>query len=697
VNALLLGLVLAAAPATTGSPADLPLPKLSSTTLENGLRVLAFERHEQPVFIARLAIPAGLVAEPPGKSGLANFTAGVLTKGTATRSADVIIEWLDTHGAELTASASEDFTVVSARGRSRDLEEVLDLLAESVLKPSFPKDEVERLRPQLEALVRQRFDDPAELADLHADYLLYGQGHPFGRTETLASIAAIDQAAIAAFYQAHYRPNGAVLVLAGDFDAEKVLRRVRLAFAGWARKEPAAVPKVAPLAKPRIRVVNKPDATQAQIRLVHAMPARGNPDTYAIKVMNSVLGTGFGSRLVAAIRNKEGKTYRISSSVSETATTGHFGLTTFTRTAEVANTLQSALRILAGLKQDGPTEDELARARGMVGGGFVVANSDMRALAASLLDAEAYGLGADYVRTFRSRVQAVTVGDAKAAAAKYLSPSAFAVVLVGNGKQIVDQVKSAFPGVEVELREASGPVADEERPRVEKAAPAEVTKGREVFAAAVEAVGGTEALRQALAGVVAEGTMAAGPGGEQTVPFTARWVGDKQRVELRAPGQTQVMVLTPDAAFAVAGSEVKSLPAAMAAQQRVRVLLNYPNVLRLPERPDVEVAFVRDDVREDDGTKVPVQVVEVRQKQAEGEPVVLARLHFDARTHLPYGYLLNASGRQELLRFMDFQKQGPLLFPMKQRVRINGQQASVVTLDRVTFRAVPEEQFAPPK
>jgi hypothetical protein len=168
-------------------------------------------------------------------------------------------------------------------------------------------------------------------------------------------------------------------------------------------------------------------------------------------------------------------------------------------------------------------------------------------------------------------------------------------------------------------------------------------------------------------------------------------------VELRAPGMSQVMVLTPDAAFAQAGTEVKNLPAQMAEQQRVRVLLNYPNLLRLPERPDFEVAFVRDDVREDDGAKVPVQVVEVRQKPAEGEPVVLARLQFDAKTHLPYGYLLNPSGRQELLRYSDYQKQGPLLFPMKQRVRINGQQASVVTLDRVSFRAVPDEQFAPPK
>jgi hypothetical protein len=213
----------------------------------------------------------------------------------------------------------------------------------------------------------------------------------------------------------------------------------------------------------------------------------------------------------------------------------------------------------------------------------------------------------------------------------------------------------------------------------------------------VEAAGGAEAVRQALGGLVAEGSMAAGPNGEQVVPFTARWVGDKQRVELRAPGASQVMVLTPEAAFAVAGDEVKQLPAQMAAQQRVRVLLNYPNLLRLPDRPDFEVAFVRDDVREDDGAKVPVQVVEIRQKQAEGEPVMVARVQFDARTHLPYGYLLNPSGRQELLRFMDYQKQGPLLFPMKQRVRVNGQQASVVTLERVALRSVPEEQFAPPR
>lgn len=718
MTALLLTLLVAAAPASpapqptpapaspppaeaqkpAGAPAEMPLPKLFTATLDNGLTIIAFERHDQPIFIARLAIPAGVIHEPAGKSGLAEFTAGALTKGTLTRPADEIIDWLDTHGASFSATSLEDFTVLSAQGLSRDLDDVLSLMADSVLTPAFPKQEVERLRPQMEAAVRERLDDPGALAELHADALLYGPNHPLGRPETLETLAAIDQAAIASFHQTYYRPNGAVLIVAGDFNAQRLLGKAKAAFEPWAHKDVPPRPPVPALAAPRIRVVNRPDSTQAQIRIAHVMPPRGNPDTFSIKIMNAVLGSGFGSRLLSAIRETEGKTYTIQTAVDETATVGEFNLTTSTRNAEVASTLQKSLAILAELKRDGPTEEELARARGLVGGGFVVNNSELRALVGSLLEQAAYGLGDDYVRTFRGKAQAVTVADAKAAAARYLLPPGYVAVLVGDAKAITAQAQAAFPSLDVEVRDASAPITG--APSAPTAMPeaAELKKARELFAAAIQAVGSEEVVRQARAGVVADGAMTVGPpGSEQTLPFTAQWQGNKQRVELRAPGALQVMVLAPGAAFSQAGDQVKDLPAQVAEPQRAGVLLNFPNLLWLPEQPEIELAWIRDDVREDDGVRTPISVVEVRQRSAQGSPKVLGRLHFDAKTHLPYGYLRSLQGRQELLRFLDYRKQGALLFPMKRRVKVDGQQVSEVTLQRVELRPVPDSQFARPR
>ena len=178
--------------------------------------------------------------------------------------------------------------------------------------------------------------------------------------------------------------------------------------------------------------------------------------------MNGVLGGGSGSRLMAALREKEGKTYSVQTSVEESLTAGELDFTTFTRNAEVGATLSKALAILAELKRDGPTAEELARARGLLGGGFVVSNSEPRALVASLLEQEVYGLGPDYVRTFRARVQAVSREDATAAA-RYLLPAGFVAVLVGKAPEILEQVKAAFPGAEVEVREVTEAVADEER------------------------------------------------------------------------------------------------------------------------------------------------------------------------------------------------------------------------------------------
>lgn len=293
--------------------AKIMLPTMSEKTLDNGLKIIVVENDEQPVVAMRLLIKSGTAADGRGKAGLANLTAELLRKGTATRDATKISEEIDFVGGRLGAGAGLDATNVTAEVLTKHIDVGLALLADVVLNPTFAESEIERLRKQTIAGLMQQKDDGGAVADVQYAQFLFGE-NPYGQpaSGTVESVSSLTRDDIVAFWKDNYVPGNAVLFVAGDVKSADVLPKIEAQLGGWAK---GTAPKldVVPAQKAngtRVVLINKPDATQANIKMGHLGIDRYNPDIYSVRVMNYILGGGgFRSRLMDDIRDKRGLTY----------------------------------------------------------------------------------------------------------------------------------------------------------------------------------------------------------------------------------------------------------------------------------------------------------------------------------------------------------------------------------------------------
>ena len=455
------------------APADLDDPievaPVERATLANGLRLLVIERHEQPVVYFNLRLRGGELLEQPGKAGLASFTADLLREGTATRTSEAISETVDSTGGRLSAASKRDCVIVSARFLKRDFEAGLDLFADVILNPLFPAAEIDRLRPRYEFSVRSVRNDPNAMAREHLGYLIFGYGNPAGRPVTLETLRSVTREDILAFYRAQFRPDRAILGITGDVNPDEVRRAIEGAFGTW---EAAAAPadegrpeETAPGAgRPaglRIRLVDKDDLTQSSIALGAPGLKRSNPDYLPVQLANYTLGGGaFSSRLMKVIRSEGGKTYSVRSSFGAGLEPGAFRVSTFTRTSETLATLRLLLEEIRAFRDGGVTEEELAAAKKNLAGKYPLRIETPSGLAREILAAEFYGLGDDYVRTYRQKVMSASLEEVNAAAGKYVEADDLAVVVVGRAAEVGDDLLTLGPVETINYLEA---VADEER------------------------------------------------------------------------------------------------------------------------------------------------------------------------------------------------------------------------------------------
>jgi len=465
---ILLALTATPAPAALDDPIE--VAPVARSTLANGLRLLVVERHEQPVVYFSLRLRGGDRLDPPGKAGLASFTADLLREGTASRSSEAISEAVDSMGGRLSAASKLDYVVVSGRFLKRDFEAGLDLLADVILHPTFPAAEIDRLRPQYEFNVRSVKNDPNVMAREHLAYLVFGYGNPAGRPVTLESIRSIDREDILAFYNAQFRPERAILGVTGDVEPGEIRRAIGRAFGPWeaaaapadqGRPHKGPAPGAQPRAGLRIRLVDKDDLTQSSIALGAPGLKRDNPDYLPVQLANYTLGGGaFSSRLMKVVRSEGGKTYSVRSSFNSGLMPGAFRVTTFTRTPETLATLRLLLDEIQAFRDGGVTGEELDKAKKNLAGKYPLRIETPSGLAKEILAAEFYGLGDDYVRTYRQKVMSASLEEVNTAAGKYVEADDLAIVVVGRAAEVSDDLSKLGPVDTIHYLEA---VADEER------------------------------------------------------------------------------------------------------------------------------------------------------------------------------------------------------------------------------------------
>lgn len=539
-------------------PVAVELPPIERFTLSNGLEVIVVPNDDLPVVGYALAVKAGGADEPRDKVGLASFTAGMLTKGTKKRKAEQIAESIDFVGGSLGADATFEATLVSCQALSKDANVCLDLMSDVVINPTFPESEMETIRDGLLTDVRARLDNAGALADANVQNELWGDDHPRGWPMSARTVGAITRGDLVSWHGKWFLPNNAVLAIAGDVDTKTLKKDLERRFRGWRKGSPPrrGVGKPAELDGVRIRLVDKPDQTQAHIRVAHFGIAHDDPDFFATQVMNYSLGSGaFSSRLMKVVRSEGGKTYGAWSRFDRNATRGAFVAGTFTRTAETAVTTQLVLDELAKMQADGPTADERADAIAYITGSYASRFESAADIANAVLGAYLHGFDDAYVRDYALKIGAVTLEDARKAAAERLDPENLVIVIVGNAKEIAPQLDAK--GWSYTVQRFNEPIAKWERDAAEAERTGPVSaedekKARGILDAALAAKGGKKKLA-AVKTMVLEGDakVKAGPQAfEAKVSRTWAAPGNILFVmEIPVAGVTITSAITDDAAW----------------------------------------------------------------------------------------------------------------------------------------------------
>ena len=452
MRVLLLAAVLALVPRAHAAD-ELDLPPITRTTLANGLRVIVAEYHELPLVEMTLIVGAGAAQDPPGKDGLASLTAGALTKGAGKLSAEELAIAIESLGGRIDAAPGTDGTIVSAEFLSKDFAAGLDLLRQVLLEPRLAKDEIRRQRDEQMAGIVAALEDTSQVAEKCYAGLLYG-AHPYGRPidGRRATVPKLDRGDVNDFYERWYRPNDTILALVGDVGAADAVARLRDAFGAWRPRPDAIAVRTAPperITARRILLVDKPDATQTQIRFGNVAIARRDPEYIPATVANTILGGGFTSKLIEELRVKRSLTYSAWSMFAARLTGGDFRVGTFTKSPTTAETLALALSVEGDFRTRPPDAAALDKAKTYLRGQFPLRLESPDALAGRLAEIEFNGLPEDELATYRTRVAAVSAGDVARVASRLMpDPATVAIVVVGKAAEIREPLAARFGPLE---------------------------------------------------------------------------------------------------------------------------------------------------------------------------------------------------------------------------------------------------------
>lgn len=423
-------------------------PSVEESTLGNGLRVVVVRLPRLPIVTALALIDAGAAGDPAGQEGLATLTARSLAEGTASLDGAAVAERFEALGTSFDASTDWDSTVARITVTPARLENAFSLFAEVLRAPAFPDAEVERKRDERLDDLEQLLAEPRGLADVRFTGLLY-DGSRYGRpiAGTSKSVATLESVTLRAHHAAHYGPATTTLFLVGDITTGAALELAQRHFGDWQTTARAATTApVFTVETRRTRIVSKADAPQSELRVGHLGISRGHPDYIPVVVMNAILGGLFSSRINLNLREKHAFTYGASSGFDTRRAAGPFVVSTAVKSEVTDRAVEEILREIDAMRAAPPTPAELSLATEYLAGVFPIRFETTSAVAGALAGAAVHGLGADWFRTYRDRVQAVTVEDVHRVAREHLDPQRLLVLAVGDPDTIAAPLEALGHG-----------------------------------------------------------------------------------------------------------------------------------------------------------------------------------------------------------------------------------------------------------
>ncbi len=413
---------------------------LERRILDNGMTLIVASRPGLPIVKGVALVGAGSLVEDSGQAGIAALTARLILRGTATRSGEEISQAIEAVGGSLEARAERDGVVVGLSVLTKDLRLGLGLMADSLRNPASSGTEVERERRNLLAALAQRAEEPGLQAQDVFATTLYGLAHPYGRPVegTEATLRQVRREDIIAFHQRWYRPNGMILVLAGDISLAAAEQIVREAFGAWVPVigSPWPPPSVGAISRSVVQTIDR-KVTQATVVLGQRGLARTDPEYYAATVVNAILGGGgLTSRLSLNLREDRGLVYSVGSSFSAGLLAGPFRVVLQTKNDSTAEAVRQVVSEIRRLRTESVPAEELRRVKAFLTGNLAVRLDTSGKLAAFLAWSEYYGLGLDLAARYPGLIAAVTPEDILRVAQRLLDPDRLVIAVVGDAAAV---------------------------------------------------------------------------------------------------------------------------------------------------------------------------------------------------------------------------------------------------------------------
>ena len=455
MRAFALSLVLL--PAATAFGAEgVKLPAYKSATLANGAVVALVEKRDTPLVSMNVTVRGGGLGDPANKDGTASLYADLIQKGAGNRTAAQFAEAIENVGGSLSAGAGSESVGINASFMSRDVDLMLELVADALQRPRLDAAEFEKARTlAVQSIVAAKDSDPRALMSSYGDAWLF-RGHPYGRSVggSEASLAAVKLDDIKRYYADQVGGDRLIITMVGDFDSATMLPKLERSFGTW-RKAGASVPTVPPPAKVMGRpvlLVDKPGATQTYFWLGNVGASRTDPARTAQSVVNTVFGGRFTSMLNTELRVKSGLTYGASASFSRPTQPGSFHIGSYTETSKTTQAIDMALDTLARLHKDGLDADQLKSSQSYMLGQFPPTIETNGQIAGRLADMLFYGLGPEDVNEYAERVLSVdAVAVRSTIEQSFPQPDDVALVLIGDAAKIRDAVRKYGPVTEMKI------------------------------------------------------------------------------------------------------------------------------------------------------------------------------------------------------------------------------------------------------
>lgn len=424
-------------PKSKQMPSSLPSPKdIHRVTLSNGITVLARANFNSPSISMGGYLPAGAIFESDEKLGLADFVASSLMRGTQTRTFDQIYNELESAGASMGFDSGVHNVSFGGRALAEDLPLLLKLLAESLQTPTFPSDEVERLRAQLLTGLALRAQDTSDMADLIFEQMLF-DGHPYGRPTDgfVETVQSITRKEMKEFHRRYYGPRDLVIAIVGGIHPKKAVEDVEKFLGGWQVPGQEEAPHLPPL-KPVRRTMKRHHTiggkSQSDLVVGMAGPSRKDPDYMAASLANSVLGRfGMMGRIGDVVREKSGLAYYAYSSLSAGIGPGSWEVNAGVNPSNLKKALGLIEKELRHFVKNGVTKDELADNQAHYIGRLPLSLETNGGVVRALMNIHRYDLGLDHYLRYEGMVRKVTRADILEAVRKYVDPDRLVIATAG--------------------------------------------------------------------------------------------------------------------------------------------------------------------------------------------------------------------------------------------------------------------------